>query len=198
MRPGAMYVCVVIMLLGVAAGTTSANNPTPTPGSAGAWPAGRAPVGDQGVVVTPTPVAEATSASLAPTPVAEATLASATPDVPPVPTEHTDAYEAGTAELTVWVCSDRNNDSRCSYGEGVAGVPFVILDAVTGVPLATGVPEQDQHTDASGRKLVRLELRERTTISVDLPLLALSRTAQQQQGGVIVVVPWEEAPKVLP
>ncbi len=56
----------------------------------------------------------------------------------------------------------------------------------------------DQHTDASGRKLVRLELRERTTISVDLPLLALSRTAQQQQGGVIVVVPWEEAPKVLP
>lgn len=122
---------------------------------------------------------------------------SATPSSTPVPEpaaiDH--IYEAGTVELTVWVCSDRTRDGRCSYREGVPDVPFVILDSLTGVVLWDDLTRT---TDASGRRTVQLELRERTSISVDIPLLGLSKIAQQQQGGVIVVIPFNDAPKELP
>jgi hypothetical protein len=176
------YAAALVLFLGAPAHANT--KPTPEPSDAASFPPELAPVGDAGVVVTPTTGASSGAAPVqiaaTPTPVVDET------------------YAAGTAELTVWICVDADRNERCSHREGVAGVPFEISDATTGAMVSTGMDAKEQRTGTDGRRTIQLTLRERTRVVVDLPLLAVSVTANQEQGGVTVVIPPVTAPRTLP
>ncbi len=167
---------------------TAGNVPTPTPAPTVAPPPMIEMAGDPGPTIQdtrpgPAPVVPPTASHAPqPTPTAGAT---------PIPASDPQ-WAAGPAELVVRVCVDANGDNRCTLGEGVAGVPVVVLDATTGAVLQQG------HTALDGRAQLTIQLAQRTSLTVDVPYLAFSQTAYSAQGGVSLVLPAPLLPKELP
>jgi len=164
------------------------NQPTPTATLAAELQPMIEMAGDPGATI---PDTRPGPASVVPPTASIAALPTPTPGATPAPASDPQ-WDAGQADLVVRVCVDTNGDNRCTVGEGVAGVPVVVVDATTGQPL------QDGTTATDGRVQLVVTLERRTSLTVDVPYLAFSQTAYSVQGGVSLVLPAPLLPKELP
>ncbi len=162
--------------------------PTPTPAPVASVQPMIKMAGDPGPTVQDT---RPGPAPMVPATVSPVPSASPTPGASP-PAAADSTWAAGQAELVVRVCVDTNGDNRCTVGEGVGGVPVVVVDATTGQPLTDGTTATD------GRVHLVVTLEQRTSLTVDVPYLAFSQTAYRAQGGVSLVLPAPVLPKELP
>jgi hypothetical protein len=85
--------------------------------------------------------------------------------------------------LAITICIDLNKSQVCDPGEGVQGVPLVVMDTTTDQVVATAV------TDAAGRARFTASAPPNAALVVNAPTLAWSQAVQVTTGDAGTVAP---------